>query len=57
MEYALFGRAASPSPELVIAAPGEPDASLNEYLDALRTRFSLPIQYIRIDETVTVCPL
>lgn len=57
LEYALFGVAAAPLPELVIAAPGEPDAAVGAYLDALRARFSLPVHYIRIDETMTVCPL
>ena len=58
LEYALFSSTTPPpTPELVIAAPGEPDAALNAYLDELRVRFSLPVQYVHIDETVTVCPL
>ncbi|MEZ4321141.1 MAG: hypothetical protein R3F61_26920 [Myxococcota bacterium] len=57
LEYALLGVVPAPFPELVIAAPAEPDATVDAYLQALRDRFAMPVHYIRIDETITVCPL
>lgn len=57
LEYALFARRAPVMPALVIAAPGALDSAAAAYLAELRTRFSLPLSYIQVDETTTVCPL
>lgn len=57
LEYALFARKVATAPTLVIAAPGELDPAGMEYISQLRTRFSLPIRYIRVDETTAVSPL
>jgi hypothetical protein len=57
LEYALLAKAPSPFPSLVVAAPQAPDAAVAAYLAELKARFSLPLAYVQIDESTTVCPL
>jgi hypothetical protein len=57
LEYALLAKAPSTFPALVVAAPQAPDAAVAAYLAELKARFSLPLAYVQIDESTTVCPL
>jgi hypothetical protein len=58
LEYALFARPDSAKvPELVVAAPGQPDAAVELYVRRLSTQFHLPIRYVTFNEYTEECPL
>jgi hypothetical protein len=58
LEYALFVPTnVAELPELVIVAPGKPDAAVQSYLKRLNEQFHLAIRYVRFDEHTVECPL
>jgi hypothetical protein len=57
LEYALFGAATSAElPRLVVAAPGASTPTVAEYLQSLRSRFGLVVDYVQATPDILALP-